>query len=126
MSTIRGLRATVLRSAHGDTTNGGITARNDTVFVAVEDEVLAERLMLPTYTGREPLVYIGRDGLGRDVVAYPTESPGGSVGGYTGPMYGGNCIDSSDSRWRDVVGRYGPVRVYDRYETWAQYERLTR
>ena len=41
-----------------------------------------------------------------------------------GPMFGGNFIYSSDSRFR-FVSNY-PIPIHDRFETAKQYEKLSR
>lgn len=52
--------------------------------------------------------------------------------GKIGPMFGGNYAGTSDSRFGDAVRRltggpwHGAVCVHDRYETVADYERLSR
>jgi hypothetical protein len=50
-----------------------------------------------------------------------------------GPMFGGNYADTSDSRFGEAMERtvkgtrfFGAVPIHDRYETWAQYESLSR
>jgi hypothetical protein len=42
-----------------------------------------------------------------------------------GPMNGGTFAATSDSRWNSAVG-YRAIPVHDRFETWAQYEEMTR
>ena len=52
--------------------------------------------------------------------------------GYAGPMMGGTYIATSDSRFNDLIAQitgqrsYGAVPLHDRYETWAEYEALSR
>lgn len=52
--------------------------------------------------------------------------------GMIGPMMGGNYAGTSDSRFREAVekitgrGSEGLVPVHDRYETPADYDRLSR
>ena len=42
--------------------------------------------------------------------------------GYTGYMYGGTIVDSSDSRFRDF-SEY-PLHLHDRTETWKEYNAM--
>ncbi len=41
-----------------------------------------------------------------------------------GPMFGGTYAASSDSRFKP--GFYGAVPIHDRYETWEQYDAMSR
>jgi hypothetical protein len=62
-----------------------------------------------------------------DKPVWVEDRPAGSVG----PMMGGNYADG-DSRLNDLVAKltgsrvYGAIPIHDRYETPAQYERLSR
>jgi hypothetical protein len=51
--------------------------------------------------------------------------------GKAGPMYGGTVVGTSDSRFCDAVTKLTGVRdrvvdLHDRYETWADYDRMSR
>jgi hypothetical protein len=48
----------------------------------------------------------------------------GDMSGLIGPMFGGNFVYSSDSRFTKVC--YAPLPVHDRYETQEQYDSLSR
>jgi hypothetical protein len=43
-----------------------------------------------------------------------------------GPMFGGTFGHSSDSRFSKAAGIYGALPIHDRYESWANYERMSR
>lgn len=45
--------------------------------------------------------------------------------GMAGPMFGGNYVMTSDSRFGEAFGRR-PLPVHDRWETWEQNEALSR
>lgn len=48
----------------------------------------------------------------------------GGAGGFQ--MNGGNYAVTSDSRWREQLGHSYPVPIFDRRETWAEYEMYSR
>lgn len=66
----------------------------------------------------------------KTIKAIVVKGPGESGG--AGPMMGGSYIASSDSRFsaecQRVLGApfYGAVPLHDRFETWEQYEQLSR
>lgn len=60
----------------------------------------------------------------------PVDDP--RAGNCAGPMFGGNYAATSDSRFSKVCERllghrfYGAVAIHDRYESWKDYEALSR
>ena len=109
----------VLRSSLGDCTNGGISAEYQRLSLITEDgwdDVPDDDPRL--------LKLISRDFHGRKapyLVAVPV-NPGLPAGKTIGPMFGGNFIWTSDSRF---PGDY-PIPIHDRWETWEQYDILSR
>ena len=95
----------------GDCTNGGISARHDRLLLQCPDgpEEVApgdERL----------LCLVDRGG---HLHAEPVTRPQGRM---AGPMFGGNYISTSDSRF----GAPYPIPVHDRWGTWEMYDLLSR
>jgi hypothetical protein len=41
-------------------------------------------------------------------------------------MNGGNYAVTSDSRWREQLGHSYPIPIFDRRETWAEYDMYSR
>lgn len=127
-----GLIAYVYRDAKlGDCTNGGLSGRCDRLTV-----VNAAGPFDPT--DDMPAVLIDSHGRGivRAVPARYDEGAGQWVpdrpDGAVGPMFGGNYLAASDSRFRKLCERltggsfYGAVAIHDRFETPEQYEALSR
>lgn len=135
-----GLRVSVYRQAENefsrswpcDTTNGGITSRySDLCVVNVEGPFEP--------TDDCPAVMLVKGAL-RTVILVPAEliMPGewlpvpGNTKEYAGPMFGGNYAATSDSRFSEAIhalgcdNSYMAVPVHDRFDTWADYEALTR
>lgn len=110
------LPAYVYRDAKlGDCTNGGISERYDTLYL-ICDEGYSEKEDDST----ELLRLVRRNFCGREYLhAEPTTpTPEGCVG----PMFGGNFIYTCDSRFPSPY----PIPVHDRYETYEEYELLSR
>lgn len=105
----------VLRSTLGDTTNGGVTARETTFTLLDENEPVPER--------GGPFLRLVRRHLFGDVYVHaePVDEPVGKIG----PMAGGNAVYTPGSRYRDLVGHRYPIPVHDRYETPAEYRLLS-
>jgi hypothetical protein len=115
----------VYRWSLGDCTNYGITSKHDSLYLysgdrdecmkdAEKEGIIDKALWLnkrilwgEKHYFAEPLVLPDIDGLG---------------------MMGGNYVCSCDSRYgrmiEDPCSR--PLPVHDRFETWAQYEALSR
>lgn len=97
-----------------DCTNGGISSKCDTVTLVDIGVPLFEP------SPESPAVRIVRRNLGGEVYlhAVPVEQPAGLVG----PMFGGNFIYTSDSRFPSSY----PIALHDRWETQEQYNHLSR
>lgn len=109
--------AYVYRNSHlGDATNGGVTHKHGQVVVAEPDEDVSG-------SGDLPVLRIERRSNFNDVVLKPDVGPPNET--HAGPMFGGNFVWSSDSRFRDRVSA-SPVPVHDRFETWSNYDKLSR
>lgn len=99
---MKGILVHVLRSALGDTTNGGVTSKFHTF-------VLVGAGIPEVFEANEgtPAILLEKNGrFGYRAV------PVNSEGKWT--MFGGNYIDSSDSRFRAISG--GPIPAHDRIE----------
>lgn len=109
---MKGLLVDVLRPAHGaDCTNGGVTSR-------VTSAVLVDAQRLPEIfdaTERTPALVVMWDKryLGGYIYAVPADLVGKR------PMFGGNFVYTSDSRFRDVSGSGAPIPVHDRVESYT-------
>lgn len=109
-----GLVVFVYRDARGsDCTNGGVTSKFDHM-VLIDPKIRAPFTVSNTCPG---LKLVRRNFGGSEYIhAEPLEQPKGRVG----PMFGGNYISSSDSRFREIC-QY-PIPVHDRFETQVQYD----
>jgi len=98
-----GIRANVYSRNGADTTNGGLTSRTDSVVI-VNSEGPFEA------TEDSPAVRITEKTVWGETYKYavPVDTPEGKKG----PMFGGNFIYSSDSRFPSD----SPIRVHDRFE----------
>lgn len=116
-----GLLAHILRPAHGDSSNGGMSSRVDQVVVLTDDpraQVFAPSADMPA------VKIVRRTFFGVTYVhAEPAEPP---PPGRVGWMFGGCYLMTSDGRWADVTGIDYPVPLHDRSETPAGYEVLSR
>lgn len=125
---MRGLRVDVYRAAHGgDCTNGGVTASRDS-FILVDREREFERAPEVTQedfdAGRvlfvdhvvvgEPSYFARPAGPDREPI---------EIDGHCGPMFGGNFVSTSDSRFAERFG--DALRVHDRFEDWETHRRLS-
>lgn len=113
MKTTKGLLCDIYKSGDYDCTNHGLSSKNtNLIFVDAEGpfegtvensvKLVKRNLFRGEYLHAEPLV-----------------KPEGMVG----PMFGGNFIYSSDSRFR-AISAY-PIPLHDRFETPEQYKTLS-
>jgi hypothetical protein len=117
---MKGMRVSILVDKDtGDCTNGGITSRVKScivvgpgipeIFEAGSGDVVLQLIPWFGYFKAVPIAF--------------------GIWGYwdlekmIGPMFGGNYITTSDSRFKEVCPH--PVPVHDRYETQEQYDRLS-
>jgi len=124
-----GVSVNIFRSGLGDCTNRGVTCPDlsidsGLIFVLFDEEIkggnydLEECLAKPE---RYVCLKIVRRRLGRPN-EYLHVEPFNQPEGKAGPMAGGNFVYSSDSRFPHDY----PLAVHDRFETWEQYDQLTR
>lgn len=115
---MKGLSVSVLRNAefgYSDCSNDGVSARFSKFILVGEGvpEIFEATADMPV------LVLVRRNIGGRPYVhAEPLEKPPGMVG----PMFGGNFVHTSDSRFPNSY----PIPIHDRFETPDQYERMSR
>lgn len=113
----QGLSVDILRPADGsDCTNGGVSSRATSAILVGEGvpEIFSPRPGVPVLR----LVIRWRGTPNEYMHAEPVEAPAGKVG----PMFGGNFIKTSDSRF---PSRY-PIPIHDRYDTAEDYDYLSR
>ena len=97
----------------GECTNGGISSKNKSlIFVDASG---------PSEGTEENSVKLVRRNLSRGEYLHvePIIKPDGMVG----PMFGGNFIYTSDSRFREIS--VYPIPIHDRFETSEQYRQLS-
>jgi hypothetical protein len=101
----------VLRDSLGDHTNGGITSKHDSFTLTGQG---VDGPFEPNDRAPE-LVLVLRQ-LGGRYGTYLHAEPAVQPTGMCGPMFGGNFIFSSDSRFPNSY----PIPVHDRFETAEQ------
>lgn len=116
-NTVKALPVYVYRSPRlGDCTNGGISASSDRLLLICEDGFVDAKTDDPTL-----LRLVKREfGGGVYLHAEPVNPDRGEK--VLGPMFGGNYVSTSDSRFPSDY----PIPVHDRYETQEQYDLLSR
>jgi hypothetical protein len=95
-----------------DCTNGGITSGKTKA-------ILCGHGIPEVFESNEntPALKIEPGNGGRKLIAVPVEQPSDQCG----PMFGGNFVYSSDSRFPSDQ----PIHVHDRFETWEDYNHLS-
>lgn len=130
------LLVTSLRCALGDCSKNGVTARNATPYLFIFDgnytemehhsdkgaKQRAEAIAWCEEHGVNPddqLVLVRRVlwGESHDYAEPLVRKEGGAY------MASGNYIDSSDARFEEWTGSYRPIMVWDRFESWQEYNR---
>lgn len=102
----------VIRSSHGDCSNGGVSGRHDALVLT--DSFQSEYLGIPCV--RPDAITLGMRTTPRaSVLSGPVDQ--------IGPMSGGAKIHSEDPRFEAMMGTSEPVMLLDRYETTAEYAR---
>jgi hypothetical protein len=114
-TTRKGLLVHVLRAAGRDCTNNGVSTRF-THFVLTGPGI--PELFEPGPEIPELVLVQRRIGGQEYLHAEPVDRPANMAG----PMAGGNYITASDSRFPNTY----PIAVHDRFDTWADHDRLTR
>jgi len=126
---MRGVSVNILRSDLGDCTNGGATNpvhSKGRIVVVFDPEIQTGNFKLEDCKDDPRFICLRivrrRAGTSNEYLhCEPIENkPGERVG----PMFGGNYVMTSDSRFRDVSPY--PLPVHDRFETQEQYALLSR
>lgn len=135
---VKALSCNVYHSPYGDCTNGGISAKPDDLYLAAcdPDQDLPEKGLAYAF-GMEDFADwltwdLGEDDLNNRTLVLVKRTLGGkpcwyaaplySPPGMYGPMFGGNFLWTSDSRFPTAA----PLPIHDRFETPEQYEQLSR
>lgn len=106
--------------------NGGVSDRYDTLDLYPAGTW--ESQVHPDH--RDKAVVLEEGNLSGTVIVVPVSAPSGVT--HCGPMASGAYVASSDSRFREAVEKllghrfYGALPLHDRYETWGQYDALSR
>ena len=103
-----GLRCWVYKNGLGDCTNGGISAKCDTVVLLGHGPVEA--------TADAPAVKLVQK-AGGYLCAVPVDQPANAAG----PMFGGHFIHTSDQRFPCDY----PIPLHDRFESWDLYRMMS-
>ena len=110
----KGLSCEVYRNDLGDCTNGGISSTHKSLIIDKTDGPFegdaanSVKIEVKNFNGYE----------------YKYVVPVNQPEGMCGPMFGGNFIYSSDSRFAKI-SKY-PLPIHDRFEIWEQYEALSK
>lgn len=105
---MKGMLVSVLRSAH-ESTNGGITS--------VKSEFLLVGPGIPEIFEAGNLPVLRCEPWYGHYRAVAESKPGFRIEDMAGPMFGGNFVWTSDSRFLPKH----PIPVHDRFETWTAY-----
>ena len=118
-----GMTVSVFRWGLGDCTNNGVSAVAGSLCVVNVPGPFDPSAALPAVELVE-----GPGGKGHAILRQVEAKRPGMVG----PMFGGNYAETCDDRFtqalRELTGAkfYGAVPIFDRYETPAEYEALSR
>ena len=126
---MRGVSVSIFRSDLGDCTNRGVTSpaiSKDRIVVVFDPEIQTGNYKLEDCKDdpRFICLRIVRRWVGTPNEYLHCEPINDKGAGRVGPMFGGNYVSTSDSRFKDLA-RY-PLPVHDRYETQEQYDLLSR
>ncbi len=115
----KGMLVSVYRSSHGDCTAGGVTSK-------LEQLVLVGPGIEGPFEVKEgePYLELMKKNVGLGEYMYAVPRNAGDKSSLVGPMFGGNFVYTSDSRFRKVCAY--PIPVHDRWETQATYDALSR
>ena len=103
-------------NAYRKCANGGITEQVEVLYLVCDDGWLS----LPE-TDPRLIKLVKHVREGELAYVHAEQINPGDTSHLCGPMFGGNFVYTSDSRF---PGRY-PIPVHDRYETWEQYKLLS-
>lgn len=110
----------------GECTNNGASSRHTTMVAFDGDLEEIRQYVENKQIDPDKCLYLVRRELWGENHFYFTplefalNNPNGNV------CMGGNYCCTSDSRWREMVGDSYPRPIHDRFETWEQYEALSR
>ena len=114
----KGMLVFVYRGPHGDCTAGGITGKLGQM-VLVGDGIDGPFEVIDG----EPYLELRKKNVnGEYLYAVPVNV--GDKGSLVGPMFGGNFVYTSDSRFRKVCAY--PIPVHDRWESQSTYDAMSR
>jgi hypothetical protein len=125
MSKLTGLPVSVYRNDLGDSTNGGVTGQhNNFILVSFMGEPVEGPFEADNNKPGSLALAIVAGPLGHPTAVMANDETGAEIKleGEIGPMFGGNFIYTSDSRFPLDY----PVKVHDRYETQELYDQLSR
>lgn len=115
---MKGLSVDVLNGNKGyDCTNGGASSKQDS-FILVDQDINAP------FEVKEDDIYlivVRRNLSGRIYKHVEPRRNGEKIGSGVGPMFGGNFIYTSDSRFPNDY----PLPIHDRFETQAEYNAMS-
>lgn len=124
MQQIKTIGVYVYRSGLGDCTNHGVTYRYDRMQLLVDCE-REQALHYCEEKGLDPnrqLILVRRELWGeRHDYAEPLMKPENRA-----QTAGGNFIYTSDSRFHEYTGSWQPIQVHDRFDTWSDFDALSR
>lgn len=115
---MKGIRAEIVKGRHSSA-NGGMS---DTVTsVTIVGDGFSEH---HEPTPDAPAVRLVHRMVGGEPAHYfePVDQPESMCG----PMASGSYVHAYGDEFRKATGIYGAVPLHDRFETWAQYEALSR
>jgi hypothetical protein len=123
---IKGLRCSIFRSDYRSL-NQLLTDFKNVTLVGPEIEAVGGAVFEPNADA--PAVKLKVRNIGGIIVtAEPVDKPDGMCG----PMAGGTYIATSDSRFSQAIERitgsrfYGAIPLHDYFETWENYNAITR
>ena len=114
---MQGLSVMVYRTGTTDCTNGGVTRPGTHLDFAVFDKAIGGNLSLEKYSDRAQSVCLRLVRRTIGAREYIHAEPMGSEN-QGAPMFGGNFIYTTDSRFRNVCPY--PIPVHDRFENRAE------
>lgn len=123
---MKSLNVTIYRFALGDCTNNGVSSRHNSMVAFDGDLEEIRQYAESKKIDVDKCLYLVRRELWGENHFYFTplefalNEPNGVV------CMGGNYCCTSDSRWSEMVGDSNPRPIHDRFETWNQYEGLSR
>jgi hypothetical protein len=124
-----GISISIFRSDLGDCTNGGVTSparAQGKIFVVFDEAIRMGNFRLEECKDDDRIVCLKvvRRWAGTKNEYLHLEPMFNRPEGQAGPMAGGNYGGCSDSRFSDL-SRY-PLPIHDRWDTWEQYDMLSR